>query len=80
MDLREGLEISTVLPRSHLPGILDNAPLDARIQGWKAKTQREFDPLEDEGLWLSKTIPCPTCRYPIDASQSPNSSLQSLLD
>jgi hypothetical protein len=61
--------IYTVLSQPGLPGILDSSPLDARIHGWKMKTQREFDPLEDAGLQISKTILCPTCRNPINASQ-----------
>jgi hypothetical protein len=62
--------MATILSQTDLPDILDRAPVDARIQGWKAKTQREFDPLEDAALWISKTILCPTCRNPIDAGQS----------
>jgi hypothetical protein len=62
--------IYTILSQPDLPGILDSSPVDARIQGWKTKTQREFDPLEDARTQTSKTILCPTCRNPINASQS----------
>ena len=61
--------IFTVVLQSRLPVILDSSPVDARIQGWKTKTQREFDPLEDAGQQSSKTILCPKCRNPVDASQ-----------
>jgi len=61
---------------SRLPGILDGSPVDARIQGWKTKTQREFDPLEDAGQRSSKTILCLKCRNPVDARQFKKLSCQ----
>jgi hypothetical protein len=61
------LDIYNLLSQSRLPDILNKTPTAARIQGWKAKTQSEFDPLEDAGLRTTKWIMCPTCRRPVDA-------------